>query len=98
MLRVRMWRCPGPRTRVRSSKQVDACRPPASSDISRDLTLENDCPDDVGWIAADLSPMGEEGVVVPGREGSHSRGLRVALMRKEDRQISVDNLAQDYTA
>ena len=42
--------------------------------------------------------MGEEGVVVPGREGSHARGLRVALMRKEHRQISVDNLAQDYTA
>jgi pimeloyl-CoA synthetase len=41
--------------------------------------------------------MGEEGIVVPGGEGSHSRGFRVALMRKEDRQISVDNLAQDYT-
>jgi hypothetical protein len=40
--------------------------------------------------------MGKEGVVVPGGEGSHARGLRVTLMRKKDRQINVDNLAQNY--
>jgi hypothetical protein len=41
--------------------------------------------------------MGEEGIVLPGGEGSHARGLRIALMRKEDRQISIANFAQGYT-
>jgi hypothetical protein len=46
--------------------------------------------------AADPGPVDHEGVMVPRGKGRHPRGFRIPLVFEEERQIGVNDLAQNH--
>ena len=67
-----------------------------ASDVPGHLLIADDRADDVRGLEADLGPMGHEGLMLPRGERRHLRGYRVALVLEEDRQVGVDDIAQNH--